>query len=81
MAPVKGWRVHLRAGARQKPTSIRLPNSISFKSRFPKHVGLCLIYAFPMGTPTFGRAFYLVYVLFFFPQQGRNPATQTDAVS
>lgn len=65
MSPIKVWRIHLGAGARQKLTFIRLSKSISFKSCFPKHIGLCIISAFSIGAFCFGW-FFLVYILFCF---------------
>lgn len=66
MSPIKVWKIHLGAGARQKPTFIRLSKSISFKSCLPKHIGLRIVYAFSIRAPSFGWVFS-VYLLFSFP--------------
>lgn len=74
MSPIKVWRIHLGAGARQKPTFIRLSKSISFKSCFPKHIGLCIISAFSIGAPCFGWVFFGLHLVLFHVT-GKKPSS------
>lgn len=73
MSPIKVGRIHLGAGARQKPTFIRLSKSISFKSCFPKHITLCIIYVLSVGAPSFGWVFFALHLVLF-PLTRKKPS-------